>query len=72
MVITAATPLYDSPSTPLIFTCGRRPAGLLVTLVVVVVVVVGGKNNFYTWDLPETMYGLEQIKSRSPLFFFIF
>ncbi len=32
------------------FTCGRRPAGLLVTLIVVVDddVVVWG-NNFYTW-----------------------
>ncbi len=30
-----------------LFTCGRRPAGLLVTPVVVVV--VGGGNNFYTW-----------------------
>ncbi len=30
-----------------VFTCGRRPAGLLVTLVVVVV--GGGGNNFYTW-----------------------
>ncbi len=36
-----------------IFTCGRRPAGLLATLVVVVVVVivvvVVVGNNFYTW-----------------------
>ncbi len=32
-----------NPPSPLpLFTCGRRPAGLLATLVVVVVVVVGG------------------------------
>ncbi len=29
-----------------LFTCGRRPAGLLVTRVVVV---AGGGDNFYTW-----------------------
>ncbi len=43
------TPLpYPSPlllrHLVLLFTCGRRPAGLLVNLVVVV-----GGNNFYTW-----------------------
>ncbi len=54
------------------FTCGRRPAGLLATLVVVVVVVVvgGGGNNFYTCALLEPMYGLDQIKSRTPYFYY--
>ncbi len=56
----------EEPPSSLFFTCGRRPAGLLVTLVVVVV--GGGGNNFYTFALPETMYGLEQIKNRSPYF----
>ena len=61
-----------------LFTCGRRPAGLLATLVVVVVVVVviiivWGGNNFYTWALPETMYGFEKNKSKTPFFlFFLF
>ena len=50
----------------------RRPAGLLVTLVVVVVVVVFGGNNFYTWALPETMFGLEKIKSRTPYILSLF
>ena len=51
-----------------VFTCGRRPAGLLATLVVVVVVVVvvgGGGNNFYTWAPGEPMYGFVKLKARS-------
>ncbi len=55
--ILAAVERFSNPTRELLFyfiTCGRRPAGLLVTLVVVVivvvVVVVGGKN-FFTWSL---------------------
>ena len=42
---------------------------LFLLLVTRVVVVVGGGNNFYTWALPETMYGFEKIKSKTPYFF---
>ncbi len=66
--------ICPSKQTRDIFTCGRRHAGLLVTPGVVVVVVgvgvvvVGGGTNFYTWALPETMYGPEKFKSRTPYF----
>ncbi len=46
-----------------VFTCGRRPAGLLVTLVVVVVVVVGGIT---------FLHGLSQNSKAEPDIFFIF
>ncbi len=50
-----------------LFTCGRRPAGLLATPAVVGVV-GGGGNNFYTWVLGEPMYGFEKFKARSYIF----
>ncbi len=54
-----------------IFTCGRRPAGLLATLVVVVV--GGGGITFIHGLSGEPMYGFEKINSKTPyLFLFYF
>ena len=53
------------------FTCGSRPAGLLVTLVVVVVVVivvVGGGTTFIHGLSRESMYGFEKFKIITPYF----
>ena len=60
-----------------LFTCGRRPAGLLATLVVVVVVVavvvvfVGGGNNFYTWAFQRAHVWPRKLK-RKTLYIFSF
>ena len=62
-------------SKTVIFTCGRRPAGLLATLVVVVVVVVvvgGGGITFMHGLSRETMYGFENINSKTPYFLSFF
>ncbi len=58
-----------------VFTCGRRPAGhvmMSVVGVVGVVVVGGGGYNFYTWVLPEPMYGLVKFKRKTLYFIFYF
>ncbi len=64
------------PLCPFIFShffCGRRPAGLLVTLVVVVViiVVVGGIIFIHgQWKSPCMV--IKQIKSKTPYFYYLF
>ena len=50
-----------------LFTCGRRPAGLLVTPVVVVLVVAVVGNNFLHGLTREPMYGLKNSK-QNPIF----
>ncbi len=55
-----------------LFTCGRRPAGLLATLVVVVVVVFGGRITFIHGLSREPMYGFEKINSKTPYFLSFF
>ncbi len=53
----------------ILFTCGRRPAGLLVTLVVVV---GGGGNNFYTWAFQRAHVWLWKNQKQDPIFLFYF